>query len=195
MSESMLPTVPVRNEARLSGWFGMWTLIATEASLFVYLLFSYYYLKLQTDQPWPPEGPPRLLLSSVNTFLLLTSSLFVYFGERKLKQDRKKAAVALIAIAIAFGTAFVLIQLKEWSRKSFSISTHLYGSLYFTITGFHLLHVVLGMGMLAVVSAWTAMGYCTKSEHGPVSAAALYWHFVDAVWIFIFGTFFIVPYL
>ena len=74
-------------------------------------------------------------------------------------------------------------------------ATSAYGSLYFTITGFHMVHVVVGVLMLSMVLLWSALGYFSPRHHARVTIAAIYWHFVDAVWICVFFTFYLSPYL
>lgn len=93
------------------------------------------------------------------------------------------------------GVVFVLIQYQEWLSKPFSLSSSAYGSLYFVITGFHLAHVMVGIAILVVLTVWTLLGYFDAERNAAVSIGAIYWHFVDAVWLTIFATFYITPYL
>jgi len=180
---------------RSGGWWGMWTLIVTEGSLFGYLLFTYFYLASQTEQHWPPEGPPLLWMPGLNTGILLTSSLFVWLCERCLASGRPRWSLASMVIALMLGMGFVLIQLNEWQKKSFDMTTNLYGSLYFTITGFHMLHVLVGLVILILLLIWIALGYFDRRRYAAVTIGGLYWHFVDVVWLFVFSTLYLFPYL
>src|ERR1700761_3116799 len=85
---------------RSGGWWGCFTLIATEGALFGYLIFSYLYLASQSQQHWPPEGLPKLGLGSANTVILLSSSVFVWFCERCVRRRRLRLGVASMAVAI-----------------------------------------------------------------------------------------------
>lgn len=172
--------------------WGVWTLIVTEASLFGYLLFSYFYLDSQTAQHWPPEGLPKLGLGGLNTALLLLSSLWVWLSERALRFAKLRTSFAWLILAIVFGIAFVGIQCVEWHGKAYGITGNLYGSLYFTITGFHMMHVVIGLIVLTTLLLWSMSG---KTSENRLHIGSLYWHFVDAVWIFVFSTFYLVPYI
>ena len=178
-----------------SGWYGLIAAIVTEASLFGYLLFAYFYLAAQSTRVWPPDGLPDLRMPTINTVLLLTSSVLVWLGERCVRRDSLRWAVAWLSASFGCGALFALVQLGEWQKKSYDLTTHAYGSLYFTITGFHLAHVVAGLGMLAALTVWTAMGYFSSRRHAALTVGAMYWHFVDAVWLVVFTTLYLVPYL
>ncbi|MGZ5059965.1 MAG: cytochrome c oxidase subunit 3, partial [Methylobacter sp.] len=96
---------------------------------------------------------------------------------------------------VVMGIIFIAVQIEEWHLKSFSMTDHAYGSLYFTITGFHMLHVLGGVLMLAVLFIWTARGYFNVERHVAITIGVIYWHFVDAVWLAVFGSFYLYPYL
>ncbi|WP_020565385.1 cytochrome c oxidase subunit 3 [Methylosarcina fibrata] len=180
---------------RSGGWWGVVSLIVTEGSLFAYLLFTYFYLDSQTAQSWPPEGLPDLFMPGVNTLILLSSSVFVWASERCLEFRHPRWSFAAMATASVLGVVFVLVQLNEWHKKTYTITTHLYGSLYFTITGFHLLHVVVGLGILLLLLIWIGLGYFDDRRMAAVSIGGWYWHFVDVVWLFVFSTLYLFPYL
>jgi cytochrome c oxidase subunit 3 len=180
---------------RSGGWFGCLALIATEGSLFGYLIFSYLYLASQSGRMWPPEGLPKLGLGGANTVILLTSSVFVMLCERCVKRRRLRWAVASMATALVLGVIFVGIQLKEWQDHPYGVTSNLYGSLYFTITGFHMAHVLVGLVVLALLLLWTALGYFDEKRCLALTIGGLYWHFVDLVWLFIFSTIYLSPYV
>ncbi len=177
------------------GWWGVLCLIATESSLFAYLLFSYYYMAVQRGQSWLPSPHPPLTLALPDTIILLVSSVAVWWGEEGVKRGRRGQHLAGMAIGILLGVVFLVVQAFEWKTKTFSLTSGSYGSLYFTITGFHMLHVIVGVLMLSVVLIWSLMGYFNPRHHARVSIAAIYWHFVDAVWLCVFFTFYLSPYL
>lgn len=185
---------------RNTGLWGAWALIVTEGSLFAYLLVTYTYLALTSGQAWPPEGPPKLLVPGVNTVILLASSGCVVAAERWLRQSRRGRSLtaltlAALTLAILLGITFVAVQMHEWAGKGYGPSAHLYGSLYFTITGFHMAHVAVGALMLACVAVWTATGRVTAEGPAPLVIAGMYWHFVDAVWLVIFSVLYLVPHV
>lgn len=198
MAEVAYPDValPVGARGRNSvGWWGVLCLIATEGSLFAYLLFSYYYIAVQRGAAFSPEPHPTMKLSGPNTVILLASSVAVWWGEEGCKRGRRGQHLGGLGIGILLGIAFLIVQLFEWKAKNYGLSSGAYGSLFFTVTGFHMAHVVVGVGLLIAVFGWSAAGYFNARRHAPVSISALYWHFVDAVWLCVFFTFYLSPYL
>jgi len=110
-------TLPVGSEGKRSaGWWGVLALIVTEGSLFGYLLFTYFYLAAQTEQHWPPDGLPNLVMPGVNTLILLASSVFVWASERCIQMRQLRWSLASMALAFILGICFVVIQLNEWGK-------------------------------------------------------------------------------
>lgn len=187
-------TVRFDHEERFTtGLWGMGLFIATEAALFALLLFSYFYLQVTTQAAWPPDGPPELRLALPNTAILLASSLTLWWGERSLRRGKQGAFRAGLAITFLLGAVFLTIQGFEWAGKGFTPASHAYGSLFFTVTGFHGLHVVVGLLMNLFVQARAWRGHFDAGHHGHVTAAGWYWHFVDLVWIAVFTSLYLSP--
>jgi cytochrome c oxidase subunit 3 len=182
-------------DRRETGSWGMMALIATEASLFGYLLFGYYYFAAQFGRMWLPEKLPEFRLSLPNTLILIASSGAVWWAERALSRGRMGQALAGLVLSIVLGAGFMAVQFLEWSNKTFSLATNSYGSFYFITTGFHMAHVAVGLLLLLGVLLWTAMGWFDVRRHAPLSIAAIYWHFVDAVWLAVFFTYYVSPHL
>ena len=186
--------LPIGSKGRLSsGWWGMIAVIATEASLFAYLLFSYFYVAAQTVGRWPPSGPPDLTLSVPGTIVLLLGSATMWWGEKGVRAGRRGQLLFGLGSSVLLAIAFVVLEGVEWSHKSFSLTSNAYSSLYFTVTGFHLLHVIVGALMLAVLFVWTLLDYFGARRHSTVSIGVIYWHFVTAVWIAVFISFYVAP--
>lgn len=186
-----LPVGPVG--PRASGWYGMLLLIATEAALFIYLLFSYFYLGSQAPGPWPPSGPPELGIAVANTLILLASSVTAWWGQRGIERGAAGRLLIGLVLSFALGAVFVGVQVHEWLSKGFTPATDAYGSLYFTITGLHIAHVAAGLLILACLILWTAMGRFSAERHVHVTVGVVYWHFVDAVWLVVFASLFLTP--
>jgi heme/copper-type cytochrome/quinol oxidase subunit 3 len=188
-----LPVGPIRRHG--IGWWGAGTLIASEGALFAYLLFAYYYTGATAPQGWLLEPSPPLTLALPNTVLLLSSSLAAWWGEQGILQGARARALLGFGTATLMGSVFAIVQCLEWRSKSYGIGTSSYASLYFVTTGFHMAHVLVGLAVLVALLGWTALDYFSPRRRLVVSAGVLYWHFVDAVWLFVFTTYYLTPYL
>jgi len=188
-----LPVGPIGRHG--VGWWGAGTLIASEAALFGYLLFSYYYLGATNPVGWLLEPAPSLRLALPNTLLLLASSGAAWYGERGILALKRTQALAGFGAAFLMGAGFAAVQVIEWRAKSYGMGLSSYSSLYFVTTGFHMAHVLIGLLVLAALALWTALDYFSPRRRLVVSAGVLYWHFVDVVWIFVFTTYYLTPYL
>jgi heme/copper-type cytochrome/quinol oxidase subunit 3 len=179
------------------GWWGMVWLIATEAMLFGALIASYFYLRFKTGVQWPPGEitKPTLELPLVMSAILWSSSIPVHMAERGIKRGNVRTLRVGLGIGFVLGAAFLGLQSVEYAEKlrEFTPTTNAYGSLFFTITGFHGLHVLIGLhfNLWTQVRAWR--GAFTQHRHVTVQNFTLYWHFVDAVWVFILATIYLSP--
>ncbi|MDB6044455.1 MAG: hypothetical protein JWM63_3006 [Gammaproteobacteria bacterium] len=188
-----LPVGPIGRHG--IGYWGVGTLVASEAALFAYLLFAYFYTGAAAQPGWLLEPAPPLKLALPNTILLLASSLVAWVGERGVLDRRRWQALLGFGGAAIMGTGFVVVQWFEWKAKAYGLGTSSYASLYFVTTGFHIAHVIVGIGVLVAIFAWTALDYFSPRRRLTVSAGVLYWHFVDLVWLFVFATYYVTPYL
>ena len=177
------------------GYWGVGMLIAGEAALFAYLLFAYYYTGATAQRGWVLESRPALTLALPNTVLLLASSVVAWIGERGILDRHRSKALFGFGAAFVMGTIFAAIQGYEWASKPFALGTSSYASLYFVTTGFHMAHVIIGLAVLAALFVWTALDYFSPRRRLTISAGVLYWHFVDGVWLFVFFTYYVSPYL
>lgn len=180
---------------RSFGRWGVMTVIMTESALFAYLLFSYYYFAVQYGHGFLPDELPKLRLALPNTLILLASSASIWWAEQSARRGDDHHRTLGLAITLVLGVVFIALQSAEWANKPFTLSSSSYGSLYYTITGFHMAHVFAGLIAIAVVGAWSWTAERPAHESSAVSIGALYWHFVDAVWLTVFFTFYITPYL
>ncbi|HEY3784357.1 MAG TPA: cytochrome c oxidase subunit 3 [Steroidobacteraceae bacterium] len=188
-----LPVGPIGRSGL--GLWGVGTLIATEAALFAYLLFAYYYTGAAAPQGWLLEPHPTLRLALPNTIILLVSSGFAWYGETGVLRQRRYRALVGFGLTFVLGTLFAVIQGFEWQQRPFSLGDSSYASLYYITTGLHIAHVLIGLLVLAAIFLWTALDYFSPRRRLSVSAGVIYWHFVDIIWLFIFTTYYITPYL
>jgi heme/copper-type cytochrome/quinol oxidase subunit 3 len=196
MPDVVVAAAPERSPHKAGGWFGMMALIVTEAALFFYLLMSYYYFVLWSHGGFVPNALPTFELSAPNTVILLLSSGAVWWGEKGASKSSLRQETLGLLGAIVLGTIFVGIQLVEWTHKSFHFNQTTYSAIYFTITGFHMVHVVVGLVALAVALIWSRLEYRRNGTgKSSVAIAAVYWHFVDVVWLAVFFTLYVTPHM
>jgi cytochrome c oxidase subunit III len=195
---SGLPTYPREAaEGRSPSWWGMVLLIFTEATFFAILLLSYFYLRFQTGPTWPPDGieKPDLFLVSIMTPILVLSSVPMHWADTGIREGRLwRLRLGLLA-TLAQGGTFLGLQAVEYHTllDKFTPRTDAYGSLFFTITGFHGLHVAVGLLLIAWLLVNSFRGRWTRHSHQAVANIALYWHFVDLVWLFILTSLYFSP--
>ncbi len=178
------PIVATLDDRR--GTAGMWLFIVTEGALFVMLFFSYFYLA-EGGWRWPMEEPPKLKLAILMLIVLWISSGVLYWGEKQIEARRYWQGRAALITTIALGLGFLVIQAFEYMDhlKTLTPRTNVYGSVFYTITTFHAAHLIMGLLMLAYVLALPRVEPADRPPHRPYHNAALYWHFVDFVWVWI----------
>jgi len=174
--------------SRFSGWYGVWCLIATEASLFAYLFFSYYYSLLQSAQHWPLQGQPSPLLPSLTTLLLVGSSVALAFSQSAVLGPASEKAVRNgLAVALLCGATGFLFQTYDLFQKAPRLSKTTYDSYYVLITALDCLHLVVGIAALAGVFFWFCQGLIVGPRRAYVSIVAAYWHFAVLVSLCLFA--------
>ncbi len=164
------------------GWF-----ILAEAMIFLSLFANYWLQRLQTPD-WPPAGTPAempVAIPLVMTAVLVASSFTIHAGEARLENDDRAGFVKWLKITMLLGAAFLGMSLFEWNHligQGFDITTNVYSTSFFSITGFHGSHVLVG---LCIFLAMLLPALNNKINIGLVKSGALYWHFVDIIWFFV----------
>ena len=191
----VLPPGGTVSGPRSTSWWGMILIIINEAILFASLLASYFYLRFNSPL-WPPQGiqRPELVLSSINTAILLGSSFVMQWGLSGIRKDNSGRLRLGLAIAFVMGAVFLGIQIYEYTQLEFSPQEVAYASLFWTITGIHATHVLVALLMNAYIQVRANLGQFDGARHQGVENVTLYWHFVDVVWVFIFTSLFLSPY-
>lgn len=168
--------------------FGLLMFLVAEGCLFLGLFMAYLAYSL-TAPVWPPEGTPELelLLPSINTVILLSSSLVIHKAGLAIKADDVKGLRLWFTLTALMGAIFLAGQLYEYSHLEFGLTTNLFASTFYVLTGFHGLHVAAGLLFILAV-LWRSLkpGHYSAQHHFGVEAAEIYWHFVDGVWIVLF---------
>lgn len=195
----VIPAGGSLHRGRAPGWWGMVMLVITEAMFFTILLSSYWFLRFRAGPEWPPAGieKPDLFLPLLMTPILLLSSAPMHWAETGIQRGKAWRLRLGLALTIALGGTFVGLQVLEYLEKveEFLPTTNVYGTLFYAITGFHGLHVAVGLLMLLWLEYYALRGRFTQDHHLPVQVVTMYWHFVDVVWVFILGTIYLSPHV
>ncbi len=178
--------------ARANMLLGVKLGIASEVMLFGALFAAYFVVR--ADSPsWPPAGleRPELLLPGLNTGLLVSSSVTMQLAVWAIGRDERRHSLRWMAITLLLGAAFLVIQGYEFATSGFGLKDGVFGSTFYTITGFHGAHVFAGLVLIAIVANRARRGLISGSRHTAVEAASYYWHFVDVVWLFVITTLYV----
>ena len=193
--------VEIESQSAASGsrsvsWWGMVVIILNEAIIFSALFASYFYLRFNAPL-WPPEGikRPELVLPLINTALLVSSSFVLQWGVIGIRHGNQSRLRLGQAVAFLLGAAFLAIQIYEYFHLEFGPQLNTYSSLFYTVTGVHATHVFVGLLMNAYIQVRAWLGHFDADHYQGVENASLYWHFVDAVWLFVLSTVYLSPYL
>jgi cytochrome c oxidase subunit 3 len=185
---------------------GMWFFLFTEILFFggMFLLYSIYRYRFPAEFHAGAQEE-KLVLGSVNTAVLLTSSLFMALAISALRRGRSRSSIRFQAATIALGVVFLVIKGFEWGAK---IAKGIYPNgptllrmpngriiffgLYYTMTGLHALHVTVGVVVIAFMIGYTRRGVINAANFARLENTGLYWHFVDIVWIYLFPLFYLI---
>lgn len=168
--------------------FGVVMFLVAESMIFLGL-FSAYLIYRSVMPVWPPEGTPEreLLLPSINTIILISSSFVMHRGQSAIKENDEKGLKLWFSLTVIMGVIFLMGQLYEYAHLEFGLTTNLFASSFYVLTGFHGLHVTFGLLLIfAVLWRSRQSNHYNSESHFGVEAAELYWHFVDVVWIILF---------
>jgi len=184
---------------------GMWLFLFTELILFggMFIVYAVYRYMHQAEFHLAASELDRLV-GTVNTIVLLTSSLTVAMSITAMQEGKKSLAMLLVGITIVLALAFLVNKYFEWDHK-FAVGLYpgspelsnkpqgviLYFGLYYVMTGLHALHVIIGMAVLAVMMGFMKTGTIHQGSYVRLEAGALYWHLVDIIWIFLFPLFYL----
>ena len=177
------------------GKLGMWLFLVTDAMGFGGLLLAYAVLRVRAAV-WPSAAERLSIpLAAGMTFALITSSLTVMLALSAMRLGRRTAAMAWLAVTIAAGALFLLGQVYEYDQllrgaQPMGLTSDLFASTFYAITGFHGVHVLAGVVYLAILLTVSGRGRATAGHY---QVAALFWHFVDFAWIAIFTFVYLLP--
>lgn len=195
-------------QQRQANTLGMWLFLVTEVMFFGGLFIAYAAYHLAYPEAFTEASRELdLVLSTVNTFVLLTSSLTMALAVYSAQTDKKKLLVMFLLLTILLGTIFLALKGVEYGQKfehhlipgaSFEFEgphaqqAQLFFSLYFATTGLHAIHMLIGVGVLLYFTFKAWRNHFSSLNYDPVEMLGLYWHFVDIAWVFIFPLYYLI---
>jgi cytochrome c oxidase subunit III len=187
------PVPPVRPNAPIgsNAWVAVLMFLGAEAMFFAGLIGAYIVFRVGSSI-WPPPFQPRLPVgvTGVNTVILLASAVTMRWSLRAVRINDHKKLIRLLALTAALGGIFLAVQGFEWLRLihfGLTVSSSVYGGLFYTLIGFHGLHVGGALIWLLVVFVQAKQGRFSKERHVGLQICAMYWTFVVALWPVLYG--------
>ena len=167
--------------------------IGSELMLFASLFTAYFFIRYGVaNETWPPlkqDGEPftlPVLLTLVNTLILVASSFVLWWGEKRLAAGDNKGLIRALWVTILMGGTFLIVQLNEYAHLGFTPQDRAFSGAFYTLTGFHGAHVLVGLILLSLCLKRAYRNDFSHSYNTPLTAASYYWHFVDIVWVLLF---------
>lgn len=176
--------------------WGMALVILTEAIFFALLFTSYYYI-WDSSNEWPQGGLelPELRPALINTVILLSSSIPIFWADLAIKRGNRRALGIGYFVAFLLAAIFLALQIREYGRLPFDRGENAYASLFYIITGFHGAHVAGALLLNGYVQLQNFAGLVNERRSLVVQNTSLYWHFVDLVWVFVLLIVYVSPHL
>ena len=182
-------------EGRPFGWYGMVFFLASEAFFFANLIAAYLYLRVEHGSSYTEKELLNIPLVIVNTVILVSSSFVLTWAVGGLKRGNNRRLAIGIGLTALMGLIFLSVQAYEYMalvNEGLTVSSSIFGSAFFTLTGFHFAHVSFGVLLLTVGLFRSLRGHFTEERHFGLTATEMYWHFVDVVWVVLFLTVYII---
>lgn len=174
----------------------MWSFLGSECLLFGALISTYFLYRGRNYTGPTPKQVYDIPYTSISSFVLLMSSLTMVLALAAIQRDDHRRLRLWLTATALLGTVFIGGQVYEFTsfiHEGLTVRTNLFGSSFFVLTGFHGVHVTLGIVMLLSLTLMSARGKLPRSKAQVVEIVGLYWHFVDVVWIVIFTVVYLIP--
>ena len=168
--------------------FGLATFLVADGMTFAGFFAAYMTFRAVNPLPSGATYELELVLPTINTLLLLISSFTFHRAGVAMKRNQRALGQRWLLISAGLGFAFLAGQMKEYFELPFGLTDNLFASTFYAITGFHGLHVTLG-GLMILIVWWQCRegGRVSQDNLFPLEAAELYWHFVDGIWVVLYG--------
>ncbi len=171
---------------------GMMLFIISEIMVFGAFFTAYFFIRIAQGEPWPAPGTTLpALVAGVNTAILVSSSFTLHWAETAIKRGNRFAFKAAILTTFLLGCTFLFIQINEYANVGFAPQDSAQQTIFYSLTGLHGAHVFIGLLLLLTVTVRAFRGHYSPEKHIGVEVPGIYWHFVDAMWIVVYFTVYI----
>jgi cytochrome c oxidase subunit III len=171
---------------------GMLLFIMSEIMIFGAFFTAYFFIRIAQGAPWPAPGTTLpALVAGVNTAILVSSSFTLHWAETAIKRGNRFAFKAAILTTFLLGCTFLFIQINEYANIGFAPQDAAQQTIFYSLTGLHGAHVFIGLLLLLTVTVRAFRGHYSPEKHIGVEVPGIYWHFVDAMWIVVYFTVYI----
>lgn len=171
--------------------FGMGLFIFSELMLFASFFTAYFFIRVVQGQDWMPAGQEIPVgVAGANSAILLSSSLTMHWALEGIKRNNRAALKTGLVLTVLLGATFLGVQISEYLHLGFLPKDSAQASAFFSLTGLHGAHVLVGLIILLVVTRRAFKGHYgpEKEKHWGVEIPGIYWHFVDVMWIFVYSS-------
>jgi cytochrome c oxidase subunit 3 len=168
---------------------GMLLFIISEIMVFGAFFTAYFFIRVAQGDPWPAHGTHLpLAVAGMNTAILVSSSFTLHWAEAAIKKGNRFGLKAGIFTTLLLGCAFLFIQINEYANIGFAPQDTSQATIFYGLTGLHGAHVFIGLLLLSIVTIRAFRGHYSPEEHRGVEIPGIYWHFVDAMWLVVYFT-------
>ena len=179
---------PAHRSSRVSApTLGMLLFIISEVMIFGAFFTAYFFIRVVTHDPWPAHGNviPEAV-AGVNTAILVSSSITIHWALVSLRNGNRFGLKAGMVATFLLGASFLAIQINEYVHLGFAPHDSAQGTIFYSLTGLHGLHVIIGLCALLMVTIRAFRGHYSAQHHMGMEVPGIYWHFVDGMWIIVF---------
>jgi cytochrome c oxidase subunit III len=171
---------------------GMMLFIISEIMVFGAFFTAYFFIRVAQGDAWPAHGTNLPVeVAGMNTAILVSSSFTLHWAEQCIKKNNRFGFKAGMLLTFLLGCSFLFIQINEYANIGFAPQDGAQQTIFFSLTGLHGAHVFIGLLLLLFVTIRAFRGHYSPEEHRGVEVPGIYWHFVDAMWLVVYFTVYI----
>jgi cytochrome c oxidase subunit 3 len=185
---------PAHRSSRVeTATLGMLLFIISEVMIFGAFFTAYFFIRVVTKNPWPAHGNPiPEAVAGVNTAILISSSLTIHWALVSIKKGNRFGLKAGMVATFLLGLTFLFVQVNEYIHLGWAPHDSGQATIFYSLTGLHGCHVFIGLCALLMVTVRSFRGHYSPEEHRGMEVPGIYWHFVDAMWIIVYTTVYVI---